>query len=321
MRINEGLLRLKQQILQYYKMYERWAIAMIKFLGASYSLNAINQSIGCIESLMSVYMTIGLAVICMILPVQYVLLIIMGVVTLHLMTFNLVVGVACMCVCICTYILFVRLYPKQSILIIVMMIALQFNLQYILPIGAGLFGGLSCIVPITLGVVFMTTAETIGVLMQNGGLSADMIENVSYIINLSVTSIVTNRTMLATIIIFTIVFLSVYIVRRQSIDYAAYIGIVIGSTMNLLGFLAGMLFLGIEVNVLIIIIMTIISAIIVVSMEYVMHAADYSRAETVRFEDEDHYYYVKVVPKIKISMSKTHIEQVYTNRDEEIETL
>ena len=36
-------------------------------------------------------------------------------------------------------------------------------------------------------------------------------------------------------------------------------------------------------------------------LQFFLHSVDYTKAEKVQFEDDDYYYYVKAVPKIKVA--------------------
>ena len=66
--------------------------------------------------------------------------------------------------------------------------------------------------------------------------------------------------------------------------------------------------------------MTIISVVIALGIQFVSRPADYSRSESIRFEDEDNYYMVKVIPKMQVRKSVTKVQKVYIppNRTEEI---
>ena len=46
-----------------------------------------------------------------------------------------------------------------------------------------------------------------------------------------------------------------------------------------------------------------LSVLITWFLQFFLHSVDYTRAEKVQFEDDDYYYYVKAVPKIKVNIS------------------
>ncbi|MEG0013936.1 MAG: hypothetical protein RR618_04125 [Cellulosilyticaceae bacterium] len=312
----EMLLVFRQNCIRIYRTYERIFFPIIKFLLVLMVLLGINASIGYMSLLNKAVVCMGIAIVAMMLPINYIIIIFMAVITIHMATFNLLIGGITAIAFITIYCMYVRLYPKESLLIIITMIALKCQLGYAVPLIAALFGGMACIVPMALGVLLTYIGAEMNVIIE--GTMEIVPENiVTMIISIINQNVLTNTTMLSTIGIFTIVFIIVYIIRKQSIDYAHYIAIVIGGVMSLLGFGIAILFLAIKINVFLLILMTIISIILAIICEFTSKVLDYSRAETVQFEDDDNYYYVKVVPKISINVNQTRVEQVYTTPTKE----
>lgn len=282
-----------------------------------YALLQINRNIGYTEVLTRSYVVFGIAIIGMIFPVKWMLLILMGVVIMHLLSINMILGAMAFGIFAIIYILFLRFYTYESLFVILTMIAMQLGAAYVMPIAIPVIGGLSCIIPITLGVIFYELGVQILTMIQNNMIVGDTQEILMMLLGFIQNNVLLNPKTLVTVGIFCIVFLLVFIIRKQSIDYSGYLAIAIGAVVNLLGFGVAVLLLGIELSVLILVIMTILSAVIAVSMQYLSCVVDYSRAEMVRFEDDDNIYYVKVLPKVKINSNKTKIEQVYTGTSKE----
>lgn len=312
MRPNESILIFRDKVIQFYKMYEKICIGMAKFLSIVFMLITINKTIGYASAFTKSYTILAVALVSVLLPSQYIMLIIMSIITIHLLSFNIILGIGSGIIFIALYILFIRLYPKESLLIIITMLAFRLNLQYALPIIAGLFGGFATIVAILIGIVGIFSLECIEVVIQSMLKSEELLVWINEVISIFRNQVIYNQTMLATMSIFLIVFSIVYIIRKQVIDYAPYLAIAIGGVMNLLGFIMAILFLNIPVNVFLLVVMTILSVLMAVFVQFISKTADYSRSESVRFEDEDNYYFVKVVPKIKVRKSYTKIERVYT---------
>ena len=45
-------------------------------------------------------------------------------------------------------------------------------------------------------------------------------------------------------------------------------------------------------------------------LQYFVLAVDYSGTEYIQFEDDDYYYYVKAVPKIKVTASDVQVKRI-----------
>ena len=59
---------------------------------------------------------------------------------------------------------------------------------------------------------------------------------------------------------------------------------------------------------------TIIAIPVAMLVGFLFMGLDYSRTERVQFEDEDYYYYVKVVPKMNIQAPSKTVKKINTQR-------
>ncbi|MBP3912212.1 MAG: hypothetical protein E6590_05175 [Clostridiales bacterium] len=320
MQLDERILIIRDKVLQFYKIYEKVWIGMAKFLSMLLVMVAISRAIGYAPTLTRSYIIAALALVSTMLPAQYIMLEILGVIVIHLLHFNWIIGGVALVIFISLYILFIRLYPKESLLIILTMLAMKVELLCMLPIVAGLFGGLGAILAILIGIVGHFSFTSLEMMLQSLLKTEDLVVWIQENLNLYITQIFYNKELLAMLSICLIVFCVVYIIRKQVIDYAPYLAVVIGGVMNILGFILAELFLDISMNIFLLVFMTIISVVIALGIQFVSRPADYSRSESIRFEDEDNYYMVKVIPKMQVRKSVTKVQKVYIppNRTEEI---
>lgn len=320
MQLDERILIIRDKVLQFYKIYEKIWIGMAKFLSMLLVMVAITRTIGYAPTLTRSYIIAALALVSTMLPAQYIMLEILGVSVIHLLHFNWIIGGVALVIFISLYILFIRLYPKESLLIVLTMLAMKVGLLCMLPIVAGLFGGLGAILAILIGIVGHFSFTSLEMMLQSLLKTEDLVVWIQENLNLYITQIFYNKELLAMLSICLIVFCVVYIIRKQVIDYAPYLAVVIGGVMNILGFILAELFLDISMNTFLLVFMTIISVVIALGIQFVSRPADYSRSESIRFEDEDNYYMVKVIPKMQVRKSVTKVQKVYIppNRTEEI---
>lgn len=314
---NEKILIIREKYIQLYKSYERIILPIVKFSAVLIILLNINSTIGIMQSLAKPVATFIMALIAGFLSPSLIMIMIMGVVVAHTLSFNLILGVGILAIFCTIYVLFIRLYPKESLLILVTLVAFKFKMEYAVLLIVPLFGGLACLVSLILGIVFSFANPHVIGIIQRSNISEPIEDMAISLVNVMVQTILLNKDMLTTIAIFIIVFMIVYIIRNLPIDYAPYVAIAVGAVMNLVGFGMGILFLELNMNVLILILMTILSIILALIVKFLSSSLDYSRAEVVQFEDEDNYYYVKVVPKVCVSTNNTKIEQVYTTTTKE----
>jgi len=206
------------------------------------------------------------------------------------------------------YCLFLRFTPKLGYVIIAIPILYVLKLPYLVPIVLGLFTTPFSIVPTGCGVIIFylfkvikeATAMNVNVSIE------DTLQLYTYVAN----SLANNKQMFMTIIIFSLIIIVTYFVKRMKFDYAREIAIAAGALTCILGFLISDLKLDISEQIGAMILGTLVSAIIAVIIQFFYLTLDYTGAEHVQFEDEDYYYYVKAVPKINVTTPQKNVKRI-----------
>ncbi len=197
---------------------------------------------------------------------------------------------------------YTRLAPRESMLIVITYLAFYFKLQYAIPIIAGLYFGLTSIVPITIGVFIWESVSLINRLMasfQTAGL--DFMEMPKtfmelYLQAIELTSQNFNGVLIASV--FAVVVIIVFSISKFPINYAKELSAVIGAVVNIIGFTIVKYTTGFEINMINVALLTIFSLALSLLACFFDVMLDYKNTETVRFEDEQNYYYVKIIPKL-----------------------
>lgn len=202
---------------------------------------------------------------------------------------------------------------RESVLVIAMLMGFHFNMPFIVPIIAGMYFGLTSIIPMSIASLIFSYSHLIfGILdYENGaavGLNLDMITDMeiedlfSSFMQLydsfSLDSTPVQSWIFLTVAIF-VVFIFVYIVSRLPINYGKELAIGLATIMNLFAFIFISFFVELGIGIGMIIFMSILSSAIMIVYNFFKSALVYSSAGRVEFSDEDFYYYVKYIPKIK----------------------
>lgn len=310
------LLQIRNQIIKGYKKQERFIVPILKFIITVSVLLLITNSMGYAKPLTKVVVILIMGLIAVFLSPQLMMLFLIVVTSLHALAGSLEAGIIVSMLLLMVYLLFIRLYPVESLFIVATIMAYKFHIPYIIPLVAGLFSSLPTVISLIIGIVIWYSTPQFITMME--GQSAEVADIVGVINEKFITlqgTFKNDQMLLASIVIMSAVLFIVYIIRKQNIDYAEYIAILVGTVMTLLGFLFAVILLKVDVDIAGLMISTIISAIIATIAQFFAKVADYSRAETVQFEDEENYYYVKVVPKIIVKNSKRQIQYNYTKND------
>lgn len=315
MPMNE-LFKMRDQMIQFYKKHEQVILPILKYILTITVLFMIGNTMGYAKLLTRPSLILILGLTGIFLSPQLIMLFFILVTSYHALAGTLQAGIVVFVVLLVIYLLYVRLYPVESLFIVATLIAYKFHIPYIIPLVAGLFSSLATVVALIIGITLWYCAPQMIMMMESQGAE---IADIVGIINAQMATLQevfkTDMTLISSIVILSVILLTVYIIRKQNADYAEYVAILVGAVMNLVGFLFAILLLRIEVSILGLMLSTIICAMIAAIAQFFAKVADYSRAETVQFEDEKNYYYVKVVPKIVVKQSKKQVQHNYTRDD------
>jgi len=196
-----------------------------------------------------------------------------------------------------------RIAPKMSYLIIAMVIAFRMNMPYAVVIFAGLYLGMTSVIPIAIGTGLAYFLPFFATLADNVRTPAelDLIAMPMTFLDLYTTiyeALTTNIDWVVWAFVLAMAVLAVYAISRLSIRYAKDIAIGAGALVILLGLgIAGGV-AGIDIPMGSVFGGTFSSLILVFIIRFFDSILDYKKVERVQFEDEENCYYVKVVPKI-----------------------
>jgi len=307
------LLEIKALLTAFYKRFDRIINPIGKFIISIIILIRLNVFFGYSELFQSLGVNMGIALLAAFLPSSWFLLLLLVVVEVQLFAVSLeatlIIGVAMLVV----YFLFGRLQPRYAMLIMLVPLFYSLKLVYVLPLFAGLFLGVSSIIPLGVGVMISSFAGYIpGLLELQGGNTsltkspAVIIDMYKYLSNVALH----DKDMMLTIAVFSATVIVMYFAKKIEIDYIWYITVGIGAIVMIVAFVIGNVVLGSSIGIGGVFIGTIVAALIVSAMQFFKFSLDYKRAERLQFEDDDYVYYVRTIPKVKPSISQREIKKI-----------
>jgi hypothetical protein len=215
---------------------------------------------------------------------------------------------------------YARLAARESMLILATVLAFYFKLPYLIPLLAGMYFSVASIVPVTLGVFIWHYIPIIKTLMNTtttAGLSLnEMPSSFAQLYTALYSSFMGNQEWIFTAFIFTMVILTVYAVSRLSIDFSKDLAIAMGGVLTIISFIIAAIVTGLDVGMVSVVFFTLLSMIILEIVRFFDVVLDYQRAERVQFEDEDNYYYVRVIPKVVLSKRKRVVRRIRNDYDD-----
>lgn len=303
-----SLLVLREQLKRFYGKYEVYITPALRFLLAFMSFSMINHAIGYMSALNSIAIVLILALLCSFLPLNFTVILAAAVSLVHLYAFSLECAVVALAVFLLMFVLYFRFSPNDTVVVLLTPLFFVLKIPYAVPIAMGLIGTPVSAVSVACGVIVY---YVIGYMNESASVlntfdAEGVVEKFRYIID----GVLGNKTMLVVVAAFTITIVVVYFIRRLSVDYAWTIAIITGALVNILFLLFGDLLFNTNVSILGLIIGSVIAALLVKVLEFMVFNVDYSRTEMVQFEDDEYYYYVKAVPKNTVATPEKRVKTI-----------
>lgn len=312
------LLQIRERIRQFYFKYDNFVVPVMKFLLALIALITINKSLGYSAMLKSAPVTMVLALFCSFLPLNFIALLSVGVVLLHLYALSLESVIVAASVFFLMFLLYFRFSPGDTVLLVMTPICFVLKIPYVIPIAAGLLGTPTSMASSGCGVIAFFVLKNIrnsASLMASNPDTETLVEKFRYLID----ALLGNKEMVVFVAAFAVTILAVYLIRRLKVDNSWNIAIATGALIDILILLAGDLKFKLYLSVAGIIIGTVFAVLVAVVIKFFVFNVDYSRTERVQFEDEEYYYYVKAVPKNSVQVSAPKVKKIKGNVPESAE--
>lgn len=310
-----GLLELRARLRQIYQKTQLFVDPILKFIIGYFVYSQINASIGYDARFAKVSIVLLLSLLSAFAPSGVMVLLAMLLSLAHIYSVSVFLAVFVLCIFIILYCLFLRYTSKYGLVVVAIPLLTMWNMPYAIPVFLGLTANPITILPTSCGVFIYYLFQII----KEAAATKVKVEDILQFYTDVVDAIIGNQQMIAVIVCYALVILTVYFIRKLQFEYVFEIAIGAGVLVNILGLLIASLTYGLDQSIGLIILMSILSGIIVLIAHFFYRILDYTAVERVQFEDDDYYYYVKAVPKIDISVPKRQVKQINSKREAELE--
>lgn len=210
------------------------------------------------------------------------------------------------------FLLFGRYTKTQSYIVVLIPVLSVFNLSYVVPVVAALFLPPVMIPACAVGVLVqyvITGIKNYEVISRSAVDTGNTMESLQYIVNY----VLQNREMLIYMAAFAITYVLVFLIRKGRYNHASHVGILVGIVACMAGVISGDILYSIETDTNKLLIGLAFSALIAYVIQFFRMSLDYTGVRNLQFEDDEYFYYVKAVPKMKVAVvdkTVTRIEEV-----------
>ena len=305
-----NLLVIKDRLVTSFSRFEAYIVPILKFVLTLIAMLFINSNIGFMSKLKSGLVVFVVSLLCAFLPGNFIVIVLGIVVILHMYALSLEVAVVFLLAFMIMFVVFLRFTPKDALTIVFTPICFALKIPYAVPLTLGFVGSpLSCI-GVVCGVV---SYYMIDYAKENAdsfaALSTDpesALSGFKHIID----TLLGGDELLLMCITFALIVICVFMVKNLPVDYSWKIALGLGAAVNILIILIGCTALEVDLSIGGMIVGTIVSVIIVLVIQFFIFNVDYSRTESVQFEDDEYYYYVKAIPKMSVEAPNVEVKHI-----------
>lgn len=303
------LYEIRELLKNYYSKYDIYIRTLLKFFLGLLCFFMINSKVGFMAKLDNFAVPVLLSLLCSFLPINCMAVFAVLIVLVHLLALSMEVAAVAAALLLVMLLVYFVMAPQHGYLILVTPLLFAFKIPYVMPIVMGLIGTPICAVPVSLGVVayYILHFANVNAATFSNAVSEDMGDRMKFMLEY----MFGNKEMMLTVLAFAVVLCIVYVLRRTSMDYAWYIAIGSGALANVLLFLIGDFALDISASILGLLLGTAVSVLAAFAVQFFVFSVDYTGTRKVQFEDDEYYYYVKAVPKIRISVPDKQVKEIH----------
>lgn len=297
-----SVFEVRKKIIETYGRMEYVLVPMFKFAVAFLLIMAIDTHIGFNIALTNKLLGVIIALICSIVPVNFIAAIMMLLVLAHLYTLSMETLIVGGVIFLLMYLLYYHFSPKDSIMTLLLPLAFMGHMEYAIPVVAGLLFTPGSAVGIGFGVIvvkFLEYVEQNEAILRNSEIGPATVDNFRNIVD----ALLQNRSMWILAVVMAATVIVVYFIRRLETAHSWTLAIIIGSVLELGALLYGDMKFDTNTELGKMFLGVVLSLIVEFLVEFFCFMVDYTRIENVQFEDDDYYYYVKAVPKVTVSDS------------------
>ena len=151
------LLVFREQLKKFYSKYELYLTPVFKFLLALVTLVMINSSIGYMSELKKTTVVLVLALMCSVLPMNFIVVVATAVTLGHLYKFSLECALVMLVLFLLLFILYFRFASNDTIAVLLTPLCFILKIPYIIPIAMGLVGTPASAVSVASGIIVYYT--------------------------------------------------------------------------------------------------------------------------------------------------------------------
>ncbi len=304
------LLRIRNTVEEYYNGHRRIVGYIIRVVVLFLCMFTISRFVGFHPLLSETWFVIVLSLVFGFIPIRFIMIGVMAYTTLQVFSLSYGLGVITCIILIVMYLLFFRYASQFGYLLILLPVLYFLKIPLVAVLVLAVMGPAISVITVLFGTVYYYRLHYIDVHAVTFASSTGEPEFSKGEILLQ--GVFGSREMLAMLGIMFIVFMLVHFVKRANFSRSYEIAITIGSGVYIILTLASELFFAsiTSTKLIVYVLSGLVCGAVAILIAMVLKPLDYSRTETVEFEDEEYNYYVKAVPKVAFKTETVSVKRI-----------
>ena len=279
--MNNTLANFREQIQELYANYDVYIRPLLKFALALIIFMSINNELGYLTILNSLFVIVILAVICSILPINGTVVIGVLLIVAHCFGLGVEVGGFALIIYLIMIILYFRFNSRDSLILLILLltpVAFRLHMPAAVPIGAGLLRGPLSTISVVCGLIsyeFIHVVKTDIEPMKNAASGTSNLLDVLEAMPQKLLS----QEIIMQLITFVVVMLAVMVIRRLITVYSWETAIAVGTILYLFLNIAGSFILGTKTDIVMLVAGAVLSLAVCLVLKLFFYFPDYAGSE------------------------------------------
>ena len=305
-----GLVKLSTKIEEFYIAHRRIAGYVVRVIILFLCMFTISRFIGFNEFLSQVWFVAVISLVLGFIPLRYVMMAVLAYTAVQIFSLSYGLGIVVSIILIVMYLLFFRYAGQYGFLLMILPLLYLIKIPLTAVLVLAAVGPAVSVVTVLFGTIFYYLIHYIDVHAVTFASSSGVSEFAKGETLLQ--GVFGNPEFLSMMVVMFVVFMVVHFVKRANSAHSYEIAIAVGTGVYIILTLASELLFGsmTTAKLLTYCIGGLVSGILGVIITNVIKPLDYTRTETVEFEDEEYNYYVKAIPKAAFKSETVSVKKI-----------
>lgn len=309
------LVYFKEWLTVFYKKYVDVILPVLKLVFAFFALHMFQTMFYYNESVNNLWVFLAVSVVQAFLPISFLYYAISILIMINLWKVSMDIFLGFIIFFVICSLAFIRVDRKHAVIIIVTALLFHLKLEYLLPILLGMTSGFGAILPAAAGIityflsVYMADVSTL--LTTSSSSSFGM--GLQRIVNL----MLIDKKLLVLLVTFSLIIFMTTLLCHIFYERAWMFAIFVGNIAMVLLLLFGRLIFELDYSIWRLFLEMILGIGSCYIYRFFRGIGDVSRIEKASFEDDEYFYYVKAVPKIKVTQKDRNVTDIKSGENED----